>query len=107
MAALRATQIYRGRVTSTSFVTVYTVPAGMRMILRSIVGHNAVGTGNQFFARSLTQQFLFILLAANGSAGDSLNWESWVVLNPGDTIQLAVSNATGVDVILSGSIHFV
>jgi hypothetical protein len=46
-----------------------------------------------------------LVCTTGGSSGDSPEWRPWVVLTPGQTIQMAVSAAAGVGCVISGSLY--
>lgn len=86
----------------------YTVPAGHRVILRSINVYNVTGSGNRaFVSLSSGRNIAEITLAAANTAGGSVNQQVWIVLEPGDTIQIGNGNATAIDYILSGTVHYI
>ncbi len=103
MATLRATQLFEGTASSGSFVTKYTVPTGKRIILRDSAFSNTTGTST------------LVLLAVNGNtiasttlAGSaSSELSHWIVLNAGETLDIATGGGRTVNVILSGYLLFV
>lgn len=108
MAELRIHQLYSGRTSSTGSVSVYTVPSGKRAVLRSINVYNVTGSGNRAFVSLSSGRNIFeITLAAANTAGGSVNQQVWLVLEPGDVIQIGNANATAIDYILSGTVHFI
>jgi hypothetical protein len=92
--------------TTASETTLYTVPAGDRIILRSVVMQNMASSaqGCLIYLPGGFQVF-FHQLGAHNSGTDSFEWRPWIVATPGQTITAKVGNATGVDVLLSGSIY--
>lgn len=108
MALLHCVQLFTGNITTVNptKTTCYTVPAGDRIILRSVAVRNLSGAVamtayvwvNGVLVRSL-------ICAVGGSAGDSQEWRPWVVATPGQTIQMAVSAAAGVGAVVSGSLY--
>lgn len=107
MALLHATHLYEGNITTTSGTQVlYTVPAGYRVIIRSVILRNAAGSTNSVnILVDSTWAAYFVSLPAGGTAGSSNEWRPWLVLGPGQTIGGRVSVATGCNCIISGSIY--
>lgn len=108
MALLHATQLYVGNVTSVNptKTLAYTVPAGMRIILRSVDMRNLLGTGGQTGYVYLAGVLAFSrVLTTGGSAGSDVEVRPWIVLTPGQQIQLACTNAAGIAFLVSGSIY--
>lgn len=108
MALLHATQLYVGNVTTVNptFTTAYTVGAGNRIILRSIAARNlAAPAGVTWYVKvGGTLVFTNVLGSGGGSSG-SFEWRPWIVATPGQKIELAVSAAAGIGVLVSGSIY--
>jgi hypothetical protein len=108
MALLHATQLASAAVTNTVApgTLLYTVPAGDRIILRSVAVRNLWGGGgNRVFIYVNGIVLWDPLLNAGQTAGDSQEWRPWIVATPGQTIRAQVSNANGVNVLVSGSIY--
>lgn len=107
---LHAKQLYTGLVVAVNptFLSAYTVPAGFRIILRSVVVRNKLTTASNHVYIEVAGNFVWTkVLAAGGTSGDQDQWQTWVVAEPGQVIGAAVSNATGVWVTISGSIYYV
>jgi hypothetical protein len=107
---LRATQLYVGNVTTVNPVktTLYTVAAGKRVILKSVQARNLyTGGTNTFYLFVATYLVWSYVLAAGGSAGSNFELRPWIVINPGQTLQAAVTNATGAGLVVSGSLHYI
>jgi hypothetical protein len=108
LALLHATQFAALKVITVNptLTTAYTVPAGDRIILRSVAMRNLLTTGTLtayvYLAGLLIESHI---LAAGGAAGSDFEWRPWIVMTPGQLVQLAVSNATGADMIVSGSLY--
>lgn len=84
----------------------YTVPAGKRLVMRNVIGrNNHIATNTLYIYKGSVMLRSFNALAARSTAGDWQEWDSWVVFAPGDTLELAVSNAGGVYVTVSGSLY--
>lgn len=106
LADLRATQLAQTLVNGTSPTTVYTTPTGKRCILKSLVVQNYSGTGSDVQLRVGTLGTIMRLhVNAYGSGGDSVQAFYWLVLNPGEVIQITRVSAGQVGVQLSGSEH--
>lgn len=107
MALLHATQLANAKVTTTSTRTaLYTVPAGMRIILRSVAIENLASVAQGFILYLPDpSQIWFKSVGAHNSGTDNFEWRPWIVATPGQVISAQVGNATGVQVIVSGSIY--
>lgn len=108
MALLHVLQFYAANVTTVNptFTTAYTVPAGDRIVLRSIAVRNLNGAaGVTVYVKVAGVLVKSIVLTTGGTSGDSSEWRPWIVATPGQTIQLAVSGATGVGAVVSGSLY--
>lgn len=82
------------------------MPAGQRVVFRRLTARNYY-SGSQvvYFGLGGGITYWTLVLAASGTSGDSLDWSTWIVLGPGATIQLAVQNAGGAAVTVSGSTY--
>jgi len=108
VALLHATQLASAVVTNVTSpgTTLYTVPAGDRVIVRSIQMRNLWGGGaNRCFIRINGLVLADPNLATGQTSGDSLELRPWWVMTPGQLIQVLVSNAAGINVLISGSIY--
>jgi hypothetical protein len=108
MALLHATQLFTGNVVTVnpSFTTCYTVPAGDRIILRSVAVRNLSGSvGLSVYVKVAGTLVWSKALTVGGTAGDNAEWRPWVVATPAQLVQVAVSNAAGVGCVISGSIY--
>lgn len=104
MALLHVIDLFQGTyiVTTGTGTLVYTVPAGHRIVLRNLTMRNvssttgysllAYASGVLFYSKSLV-------------ASESFDKDLWVVLGPGSTLSMRVGNATGINVLGSGSIY--
>lgn len=89
MATLRATQFAAGAITGTAVTNIYTVPAGHKIILKSISVLNAGGVATNINVRkSAFGSFRNYALAAFGAAGCSVTDHTWIVFEAGDVIQI-------------------
>lgn len=90
----------------TSRVLLYTVPTGKRTIVKSLlVQNNASATIRviiDFTSGSTTYGYFCMHPAANASAGETVYQDTWIVLEPGDTIHAAAAS-TGAAVVISGA----
>lgn len=105
MALLHVNQLAVGTVASSAFVTAYTVPAGMRTVLRSVVAKNTTATATLLLVDAAGVTIFDPTLAVSGAAGDTLNVQPWVVLLPGQLIRLASGGGRAVTYILSGTVY--
>jgi hypothetical protein len=108
VALLHVMQFYAANVTTVNptRTTCYTVPAGDRIVVRSFAVRNLSGTAGMtvyIWINGVVVHTIF--LTTGGTAGDSSEWRPWLVLTPGQTIQMAVSAAAGVGAIVSGSLY--
>lgn len=86
---VRTLRLAHGRLTTlNSFVSVYTCPAGRTAIVKDVRTHND-GTASSFvFWAVLSGPTSVRLLGANPNAGDAIFFTCFVVLEPGDQLQL-------------------
>lgn len=108
MTLLHATQLFVGNVITANptFTTCYTVPAGDRIILRSIAYRNLNGSTVQSLYVKIGGTVVWTAaVAAGGTSAGSGEWRPWIVCPPGQTIQLAASTTTGFGILISGSIY--
>jgi hypothetical protein len=103
---VHSTQLGAHQNVGASYVTLYTVPAGKRTIVKSIWARNSNAAAQvaavQLLLASGADIFFFIPLAASPAAGSTLFMPLWVVLNQGDVIKYAAGGTNG-DVIVSGA----
>lgn len=109
MALLHVKQLYKGTITSTGAgVVMYVVPAGFRVVVRSIVFRNNASVSNVVRVSVLgTVQVFTTTLGAVGTTTASYEWRPWLVLEPDDDIRMNVGNSGGVGVVVSGSLYFI
>lgn len=110
MAELRTTQFFAANVLTVNPVktTAYTVPTGRRIIVRSIAARNLNGSTGQTFYVLVAGVLVFsYVLGAGSLSTGSYEWRPWLVLDEGDSLQLAVSNASGVGFVVGGSSYFI
>ena len=104
--AAHSTQLAAAHVTSGTLTGVYTVPSGIRTILKSIVTFNDYSGTNYLQLvgyQGATELFqMRVYMAASGGAGDTQVVLPWVVMNVGQSIELAAAHS-GVYVVLSGA----
>jgi len=101
----RSTQLAAYHSTAAFTGTVFTCPTGWRTIVKSVSAFNTTA------ASSLVQSYVYH--PANGAYVLTLNstlqantasfWDGWVVLNPGDLLQVALQVA-GINVWASGTL---
>jgi hypothetical protein len=87
--------------------TLYTCPAGTRAIVKSIWMRNntaaaITGAWSVIVSGGPTVNF-FQPLAATPAAGSTVKIEPWLVLRPGDVLQVAGVAGSGVDCYVSGT----
>lgn len=107
MALLHAIQMFVGSITTVNptLTTVYTVPAGFRVILREVTVRNkATVAANALLSVNTTIVRTFVM-GAGSSATDSAEARFWIVLAPGDTVKLTGTQAAGFGTCVSGSIY--
>lgn len=105
MALLHATPLYKGNVSSSGFVTLYTVPAGKRVVLRSVNIYNTTATITAAILGVNSGILFNRSLAVAGAAGADTYWAGWIVLGPGDVIQGATGSSRTCFYAVSGSIY--
>lgn len=105
MALLHVTPLYEGDVSSGAFVTLYTVPAGFRVVLRSVNVYNTTATITAAILGIDSGNVFNHSLAAAGAAGSDYLWLGWIVLGPGQKIQGATGGSRTVHYIVSGTIY--
>jgi hypothetical protein len=108
VAPLRTTQLYGGKVISTTRQNLYTVPAGKVIILKTVSLRNeytGVQTFKLYFERGGSEYG--VIVQGIAAAPSSLLWTGWIAFNPGDVLWATVSNVAGVDVVLSGSLLYI
>ena len=106
MAALRTTVFVSQQVTSSTGLVVYTVPAGHRIIIRSINLYNESGSTNGVtVARDSVATMWSGTLAA--APGGRINIQPWIVLDAGQSIKVFTTAARACSVIISGSLLFI
>jgi hypothetical protein len=101
-------QFFAGNVVSVNPTRTlcYTVPAGDRIVIRSVAVRNLSGT-------SATTAILWVAntlvwthsLGVGGTSTDSFEFRPWIVATPGQLIQMAASNSTGFGCVISGSLY--
>lgn len=106
---LHVLQLAALNVTSTTAHTVlYTVPAGFRVVLRHVTLANRSATGGSAYLFAPDPfEVHRVTLAARSAAGDTADYETWIVLGPGDKIAAIVGTGVQADYVVSGSIYFI
>lgn len=105
MAVLRAIQFGAGTISGTSVIDIYTVPTGKKAILKFITLQEISGSGCVVNVRtSATTTWLAVTLNAYSGAGSAYQNRVWVVLEPGQKMQLQRTNAGQVTYSLNGSL---
>jgi hypothetical protein len=93
-------------VTSSTGVVVYTVPAGHRVIVRSINLYNEAGSVNGV---TVVRDAAATMCAANLAAAPAglFNLQPWIVLDAGQTIKVFTAAGKTCSVIISGTLLFI
>lgn len=103
---VHSTQLGADLTLGTGATTLYTVPAGKRTIVKSIVvcngnaAANFVGFG--VIRAGVTIANFRYFVAATSTSGDTVSDLPWIVLNAGDQL-LAQAHLASVSVIVSGA----
>jgi hypothetical protein len=108
MALLHVTQLARQNVTTVNpvFTTIYTVPAGDRIVLRSIAVRNLSGSAGVTWYVEIDTVVVFTNVLGVGSVNaGSYEWRPWIVLGPGQLLKVAVNAAAGIGLVASGSLY--
>jgi hypothetical protein len=108
MAALRSTQLYSGDVAGTAVRDLYTVPSGMRAVIKHVTIQEISGSSciAQLRLASLSTIYAWNV-AAYGGSGMAIAQNFWVVVNAGDKIQFERSTSGDLNVTVSGSLYTV
>lgn len=109
MALLHSTLFYRGVVTILNPATIlaYTVPAGYRIVLRSVSAQNQGSTPTVLGFVRISGVFVHQFnLTGAGTSGGYAEWRPWIVAGPGDTINLSTSGSPGIGFVISGSLYY-
>lgn len=105
MTAIRSQQL-GANVAVVSRVLLYTVPTGKRTIVKSLLAQNlasaAIRVVFDFAAGSTIYGYFCMHPAAALSSGETVYQDTWIVLEPGDTIH-ATGASTGAAVVVSGA----
>lgn len=108
MATLRATSFFLGNVSVIGPTNLYTVPAGHRINLRSIVLHNEWSASVGCTIRTVSGMTIAgQVLTAAGTAGATYTSAPNVILNAGETLTAILGLAHTVDIALSGTLLYV
>lgn len=92
---IRNSCVARGKLSTASYITVYTVPAGYVLLLKSIYLQTYGGAGATKIASVFDPVSTASGLLYNGPSVTSqvFNWEGWVAMNPGDQLLMLASPA--------------
>lgn len=89
---VHSTQLGHGTAITTAGSVIYTVPAGKRAIVKSVALLNLYAGTNRvlvnFTLAAGGSVYLATTLGAFASATESIQLNTWVVLNPGDKIEI-------------------
>jgi hypothetical protein len=90
----------------TTEITLYTVPTGKRTIVKSIVLLNTNAAANivaiEVYNGATLLAFMRFYLAIEATAGDTVNAQTWFVLNAGQTLK-GIATKASASVLISGS----
>lgn len=101
---VRSKRLFAGPVaTVASFVPVYTAPAGETVILKHLVAFATNSVAKASFLRLTSGPTAVNLLAVTGAHPFSFREHVWVVLQPGDTLDLWQESAGSWTWVLSGA----
>jgi len=105
MATLRATQFASGIISGTSAIDIYTVPSGHKAILKSLTVQEVSGSNTVVNVRlSAFGTWFGQALVAYPDDNSHRDLRLWVVLEPGQVLQLQRINAGQVTYTASGSL---
>lgn len=95
-------------ITSTTQTTIYTAPTAKRTIVKRIVVRNlAAAAARCFFqlqnAGGTTLANWNVWATAVGAAGDTADFDTWIVMNAGEHLTAQWNQAAGGSIIVSGS----
>lgn len=108
MTALRATQFFIGIVTGPGPTTLYTVPAGMRIVVHGLSVYNEESTTQATTVYVAGTQTLWAgVLAGAGSPGSLAVTLMYEVFNAGQAILIVNPSGKKVTVNMSGTLLFV
>lgn len=104
MTRLRAAQLWSGYINSTTPTTVITVPAGHKYIIKRITCLNVGSAGACQVRLASFGTWWTFWLSAYGSTGARDQLDTFVVLEPGDQLQVnELSASGGFTLVISGS----
>jgi hypothetical protein len=107
MAPLRNAELWKGTASSGTPATVYTVPAGKLVVVKSVNAQNTSGSSSTFGVQVDTLYVWSVVLAAYNAAGSGQEWRPWLAVPAGSVLKVFCSSGHTVDVVISGSIYFV
>jgi hypothetical protein len=106
MADLRSTPIFSGVVSSGAVRTLYTVPAGKRLIIKHVTALEVSGSSCDAQLRTAATGTIWVWhLTAYGTGTDKGVGSFWIVLGPGEVVQFNRTTAGQLTVTVSGSLH--
>lgn len=111
-APLRSTQFYEGTPPVVGGVTtwtdVYTVPVGHRIIVKNITAENHTASAKIAGTRVKTVPVLRqVSLQAQGTSPFTDSFTTWVVLTPGEVLQVLQQVGGIVEYIISGYLLYI
>lgn len=103
---VHSTQLGAAAAVGVAGVTVYTVPAGKRTILKGIWLRNTGGAANvaklELTLVGGTSVFFYVNLDVSANAGNTVFLNLWVVMNAGDALKMTAA-VNSVNIIASGA----
>jgi hypothetical protein len=105
MSAIRNTCVARAQIAAAAAETVYTVPEGFVLLLKSVYMSPTAGTAwsMYLYAVAATSNLPVIVTSASETSAVPFAWEGWLALNGGDSIYLSVSGS-GINYWISGAL---
>lgn len=98
--------MFLGIVSGTAVHDLYTVPTGYRFIIKMVTVQEVSGSSCTAQLRLSPLGTIFTWnLVAYGSAGSRDVGNFWIVVDPGEKIQMARSTSGDITVTISGSLH--
>lgn len=106
MALLHYLQLYNASVASGAVRTLYTVPAGFRVVVRNVVVANrAASASAPTMSVNAARVIQWYALTAAGTTGATNSQDFRFILNPGDFLSFNVPAPGPCDVLATGSIY--
>lgn len=108
MAALRNHQFYAAIAPGLTLTTMYTVPAGMLVVLRDFTVQNQGAGSTAVQLRVGPAGTIWVVtLAAYPGATSHADLSTWIAMSAGQSAQINVVSNQPVGAVLSGALYFV